>query len=192
MLEQSASPGFTVPPRQTDNLFLGIFPDADGVECITALARQLRVKHGLRGRLFAADRLHLTLHVFNPLQVDLQIIGAITGAATANTAPFQVEFDRVLSFAGRPGRGAFVLRACANNPALTELHRQLADALKERGLRSKRGPGFNPHVTLLYDAQRVVEEPVEPVAWKATELVLVHSLMGQSRYIPLARWVLRG
>jgi 2'-5' RNA ligase len=38
----------------------------------------------------------------------------------------------------------------------------------------------------------VAEEPVERVSWKVSEFVLVHSLQGQTRYIPLARWSLGG
>jgi 2'-5' RNA ligase len=33
---------------------------------------------------------------------------------------------------------------------------------------------------------------VNPVSWKVTEFVLVHSLVGQTRYIQLARWTLEG
>ena len=49
-----------------------------------------------------------------------------------------------------------------------------------------------PHITLLYDGRGIGEHVVEPVRWTVKELVLVHSLLGQSRYIPLGRWSLRG
>jgi len=49
---------------------------------------------------------------------------------------------------------------------------------------------YTPHVTLLYDSQRVVQQAVETVAWTVREFVLVHSLLGQTRHIALMRWSL--
>jgi 2'-5' RNA ligase len=50
--------------------------------------------------------------------------------------------------------------------------------------------GFEPHVTLAYTARDVAAEPVAPVSWLAGEFVLIHSLLGKTRHIPLARWPL--
>jgi 2'-5' RNA ligase len=36
----------------------------------------------------------------------------------------------------------------------------------------------------------IAPEKVAPIAWRAREFVLVHSLLGQTRHIPLARWPL--
>jgi len=47
-------------------------------------------------------------------------------------------------------------------------------------------------VTLLYDDVLVQERAVEPIRWTVSEFVLVHSLLGQTRHIPLARWSLGG
>jgi 2'-5' RNA ligase len=33
---------------------------------------------------------------------------------------------------------------------------------------------------------------VEPIRWTVREFVLVHSLLGQTRHVPLARWSLGG
>ena len=49
-----------------------------------------------------------------------------------------------------------------------------------------------PHVTLLYDDVLVEERAVEPIRWTVREFVLVHSLLGQTRHVPLARWPLGG
>jgi 2'-5' RNA ligase len=46
-------------------------------------------------------------------------------------------------------------------------------------------------VTLLYDERGIAEHAIEPVSWTVREFVLVHSLRGQSKYIPLGRWPLR-
>jgi len=47
-------------------------------------------------------------------------------------------------------------------------------------------------VTLLYDDCSVAEQAVETICWTAREFVLVHSLIGQTLHVPLARWPLRG
>lgn len=50
---------------------------------------------------------------------------------------------------------------------------------------------YTPHVTLPYDDRCVAEQVVETIDWTANEFVLVHSLIGQNRHVPLARWPLR-
>ena len=50
---------------------------------------------------------------------------------------------------------------------------------------------YTPHVTLFYDDRCVAEQVVETIVWTAHEFVLVHSLIGQNRHVPLARWPLR-
>jgi 2'-5' RNA ligase len=51
---------------------------------------------------------------------------------------------------------------------------------------------FTPHITLLYDDKNVVETPIDPINCAADEVVLVHSLLGQTRHIPLGRWKMKG
>lgn len=193
MPEQPLRFCFTVPPKPTDNLFLALFPTAEAARHITQLADHLRRKHGLRGKPLATDRFHVTLFAFRiyPGLSENEFLARSVSAASASVAasalPFEVRFDRAGSFAGRAGHRPFVLRECGNNAALMEFHHHLGRALGGVGK-----PKFTPHVTLLYDRQGTVEEPVEPVSWTANEFVLVHSLVGQTRYLPLARWTLRG
>jgi len=35
-------------------------------------------------------------------------------------------------------------------------------------------------------------QPMDPIGWKPSELVLVHSLLGRARHVTLGRWPLRG
>ena len=51
---------------------------------------------------------------------------------------------------------------------------------------------FKPHVTLLYDDGHVPPQTSLPIGWTVDELVLIHSLVGQSRHIVLGRWPLQG
>ena len=47
---------------------------------------------------------------------------------------------------------------------------------------------YTPHVTLVYGDRLVADRPIEPIGWGVHEFVLVNSLLGRSRYIPLARF----
>jgi 2'-5' RNA ligase len=71
-------------------------------------------------------------------------------------------------------------------------HRVLGTALKKANLGQWAKPGYTPHVTLMYDDSLLDATPVPPVTWMAGEVVLVHSLLGETRHIHLARWPLSG
>ena len=96
----------------------------------------------------------------------------------------------VLGTGGLAALMPFVLRATEGNAPLHALRDALADRLRGVGLGRFAADGFEPHVTLAYDTRLVPTEAVAPVAWTAREFVLVHSLLGQTRHIPLARWPL--
>ncbi len=183
------------PEKPSDNLFLAIVPDRDAAAVITRLALRLRVHHGLHGRPLAANRFHVSLIPlgrFAGVRPDL-VARADKAVAeiAATTRSFTATFDRALSFAGRPGNHAFVLRMSTPNAALQKFRQDLGAACGRFGF-PRAHSQFVPHVTLLYDAQNVTEQEVEPVSWNATEFTLVRSLVGQSRHIPLAHWSLNG
>ena len=74
-----------------------------------------------------------------------------------------------------------------------EFHRSIIvvvkDYLEMAGL-GPRAPHYTPHLTLLYGDRFVADHPVEPVGWTVHEFVLVHSLLGRSRYLLVARFPL--
>jgi 2'-5' RNA ligase len=191
---QFSLPGFDTPQKQTDRLFFAIFPDGDAAARIAQLARHLRGEHGLKGKPLEAQRLHVTLHHlgdFAGLPQDI-IAMACQAAATDAMPPFEITFDRVVSFSRSPAKLPFVLLRGNEVPALTMLQRALGMAMGKAGLKvSHTKSSYTPHVTLLYDDHAVPEQAVETVAWTAQEFVLVHSLLGEHRHVPLARWALR-
>ena len=75
----------------------------------------------------------------------------------------------------------------AESPGFVSLGR----ALEEAGL-MRLSQAFTPHLTLLYDAQRVESVPIAPITWTVREFSLVHTLIGRSRHTVLERWSLRG
>lgn len=193
MPEQSFLPGFEAAPRPTDRLFFAIYPDAAAAAQIARLAQQLRAEHGLQGKPLKSERFHVTLHHLGDYAgLPQDLVAAASGAAASlAAAPFDITFDRVASFTSAPRNRPFVLRGADGLAALTAFQQNLGEALKKTVLGRWAKPGFTPHVTLLYDDRSVPEQAVTPVSWTARELVLVHSLIGRSLHVPLARWPLQ-
>jgi 2'-5' RNA ligase len=189
MPEQLSLAGFGAAPALTDRLFFAILPDMDAAERIAQLARHLRSEHGLKGRPLATERFHVTLHhVGDYTGLPQGIVDtAVKAAATVEMASFEVAFDRAASFFGRTGNRPFVLRGGDGVAALAAFHDVLGTAMRKAGLGGKANPHYTPHVTLLYDDRCIAEQPVDAVSWAVHEFVLVRSLLGQTRHVPLAR-----
>lgn len=194
MPEQLSFAGFDTAPQPTDRLFFAIFPDVATAARIATLAQRLRAEHGLKGKPLATERFHVTLHPLGDyLGLPQEIVAAAGEAASAVVMPpFELAFDRAGSFLGRPRNRPFVLRAGDSVAALKAFQQVLGTAMKNAGLGRWVAPHYTPHVTLLYDGRSVAEHAVERVAWTAHEFVLVRSLLGRTRHVPLARWPLHG
>ncbi len=182
-------------PKTTDRLFFAIYPDpAIAQERIAPLATALRTAQRLHGKILRTERFHVTLHHLGDFaELPQQLVQAACAAAASLTWPcFDVAFDRAESFDNKRNRNnPFVLQGGEQGTAeVIAFQRALGEALRSRGL--KPDGRFTPHLTLLYDDKVVPAQPVEPpVRWTAQEVVLVHSLIGQSIHIPLGRWPLR-
>lgn len=180
--------GFTAP--RTDGLFFALLPDIAAAAQLERTAQQLSIRHRLNGAPLASERFHISLLGFGTYAgLPPELIAAASKiAAEIAGRPFEVIFDRAMSFLGRPRP----LVLCGDD-GVTELlafRRVLGDAIQTRGL-GRAKPQYTPHVTLLYDERGIAEHAIEPVSWTVREFVLVHSLRGQSKYIPLGRWPLR-
>lgn len=193
MSNQLPLPGFTAEPRLTDNLFFAIVPDEDAAVRIARLAEHLRSKHDLDGRPLAMDRLHVSLYhlgTYEGLPTRL-VAAASEAAATVAMPPFDISFDQAVSFSGRPPNRPFVLRTSESNTALTTFWQALAKTMDKAALGRWARSTFTPHLTLLYGDRAIAEQPIEAVGWTVYEFVLVHSVLGQSRYNRLGRWRLQ-
>lgn len=177
------------PPR--DRLFFGVYPDAATAERIAERARALRSAHGLKGQPLASDRFHVTLHeigVYAGLPRGV-VDKALDAGAKVAAAPFEAAFDRAGSFNNR-GANPFVLQGGEGLGGLIALQRALGLAMAGAGLGRRVAKTFTPHVTLFYDSALVADAAIAPIGWTVSEFVLIHSLIGQTRHIPLARWTL--
>ena len=193
MPERLSSTGLDTAPRPTDGLFFALLPDTARAVRIAQLAQQWRDEHGLKGKPLATERFHVTLHHLGNhrgLPQDI-VMRAGKAAAAVVVAPFELGFDRTLSFLGRAGNRPFVLVGGDGLVALTAFEQVLGVALEKGGFGYRAKPRYTPHVTLQYDERSIAEQTVETVAWTAHEFVLVHSLIGKNRHVVLARWPLR-
>lgn len=196
MHEQLYLSGVPRPSAPGDHLFLAIIPDRDTAERITRLTDELRARLGLGNRQLAPERFHVSLYSLGTYSGVPEIVVRATDKAAsvvaASMPPFTIKFDRAGSFTGRPDNRPFVLRDSGDNAALIKFHQRLGVELGRCGFPYNENARFTPHTTLLYSKQSAAEESIVAVSWTVWEFVLVHSLLGKTRHIPLARWQLQG
>lgn len=174
-----------------DGVFFALFPDEAAAAKLARAAQQLCIRHRLETRAFAPERFHVSLlgfGVHSGLPPDL-VAGAADAAAAIALAPFEVTFDRAVSFLGRPR--PLVLCSEDDIPELIAFQRELGHAIQQQGL-GEGAPQCAPHVTMLYDERAIEDHAIEPITWRVRDFTLVHSLRGGSKHVPLRRWPLRG
>ena len=178
------------------SLFLAVFPDPLTANRIGERAARLRQAHGLRGRIRPLHHFHVTLpplgHCSSVPPGLLSTLGQLGRDVTSRVPSFEVTLDRVLSF-GSEGRNR-PLVLCGKetaNVALKNLHQLLGEALAKDGFRVSSTASFTPHLTLLYDRHGIPEESLEAVTWPVSEVVLVRSETGATKYEAKGRWPLR-
>jgi RNA 2',3'-cyclic 3'-phosphodiesterase len=177
----------------SDRLFFALLPDAAAVTEIDERSRRLRLQHGLRGKAIDPARLHVTLFHLGDFPAFPQAVvdAASLAGARLKSPPIAVEFDRVGTFAGANNL-PFVLQAGECAAPLTAFQQALKLVLAKTGIAAPAKRPFTPHLTLMYSDRRIATEPIEPVRWTAREVVLVHSLIGQSRHLRIGQWPLVG
>lgn len=173
-------------------LFFAIRPPPDVAGRLFAFAEGLRDQHKLTGWPTPAARLHISLNGLGRFEAPpAGLVAAGREAAAALAWPsFVVALDRLGTWGRGAGKRPLVMWS---DEGLIGVHR-LHEALHGRLLRAgaARGPArdFNPHLTLLRDAQPVTARPVGPISWRVGELVLLDSLHGEGRHDVLGRWPL--
>jgi 2'-5' RNA ligase len=175
--------------RRGDALFFALVPDAAAAWSLAEIGRDLRLKHGLTGRLVARGHLHLPLIGFDiPADVSPGLVRLATQTAAAiRMAPFEVVLDRARSLAGL--RRPLVLYGNEGVLGVRALQFAIEIAMQELGIGAA-GRRLMPHVTVLDGWRGSVEEAVEPVRWTATEFMLRCHLRGRRESVVLGRWPL--
>ena len=177
----------------TNSVFFALYPGPHAARQLGRLAWYLRHKHRLNGRPLADRRLHVSLcNVGDHARLTSAVAAAIyKEVATITMQPFLVAFNEAKSFNGGH-KQPVVLVGDDGVAGLILFQRELVAALGKIGIGRRKPRPYSPHVTLLYDERRIPDQPVEAISWVVREFVLVCSLQGQGRHIPLARWPLRG
>jgi 2'-5' RNA ligase len=112
-------------------------------------------------------------------------------AASVVAPPFELVFDHVASFAGKPDNRPLVLYANAGNAAAKAFQQTLALGLKNAQLIRRIDGSYTPHLTLLYDTL-IEPKPIGPIRWTVQEFALVCNHQDGSGYELLGSWPLRG
>lgn len=180
-------------PRPSDpdyNLILAIFPDGYTAQQISALGNSLRKMHGLRGKLRPVTHLHVSLpiprHVMHPPGTAVERIGRACKAVASIISPFEIKFDRVMSFRG--SRAIVLLNDNHESDGILSLYRLLCAEFGKLG--SASAPKFEPHLTILYDQQELTPKSITPICWRVKEIALVLSEDGATKYHQVGCWAL--
>jgi 2'-5' RNA ligase len=168
-------------------LFFATVPGPNVAARIYRLAHALRRAHKFDHAIIEPECLHVSLFFLGELS-DQLVQMACGAAAEVRMPPFEIWFDRSVSFRGRPGNRPFVLIGDDGVDCLRSFRRVLGVALAGKGLKRLAKRGFTPHVTLMYAEREVEEHPIQPIGWTVNEFVLIHSMRG---HVHLARWQLR-
>ena len=193
MSEQLSLPGFER-TSAVDFLFFALLLGAKDAPQIVKLRERLCEENRLKGQQVATNLLHISLHYvgeYDGLPRDV-VERAKQAGAVILAKPFDVVFDCVMSF-NRKHDGRPLVLYPGDEVALLAFHAALGEAMKNVGFR-RITSHFKPHMTLLYGDRMLTRQAVEAVRWNVRDFVLVQSLRGrgQSKYIQLARWPLRG
>lgn len=139
------------------------------------------------GRRVEPAKYHVTLHFLGGWRDMPEDVVAACRCAVAEveTSGFHLVIDQAGSFA----RSRVGWLAPSGNSGLDALWSALGHALRSQGVEHRAAETFSPHVTVLRNLSRRVDEaPVEPMSWPVDAFVLVHSHGG--RYEVIDRWAL--
>jgi 2'-5' RNA ligase len=185
-----------VRPREKARLlphkfFFAVQPAADEARAISQLAATMASQHDAVP--LRADNLHVSLNgVGEYATVPADIVDrAITAAAAVDFAPFDIVFDRFLTWNKTRSRPT-VLRCSTGQAELTALYTAICTAMMQSGLPAKEALGI-PHMTLFYSTAVLPEQHLaQPFAWRVDRFCLIHSIHGTGRHKLRGEWLLRG
>lgn len=170
-------------------LYFALQPPPEAAAQALALAEDVRRQHRLAGKPYAASRLHVSLNNVGefkrpPTPVIAKALEAVSDVAVR---PFVVEFNRLGTWTRMEDQRPVVLWGDEGVIGANDLYAVLHKALHRVDLAPRRLGEIAPHMTLLYDGAEVPETFVEPVRWRAAEVVLIHAVHGEGRFDVVGR-----
>ncbi len=175
------------PPRgDAHRLFFALWPD-DALRDAMAGAVETVEPFRDAGRKVDPAKYHVTLHFLGGWrELPDDVVARCREAAGAVEAS---AFHLVIDHAGSFARSRVGWLAPSGNSGLDALWSALGHALDERSVDHRAHDTFSPHVTVLRDlARRMDDVPVDPLSWPVESFVLLHSHGG--RYEVIDRWPL--
>jgi len=173
---------------QMHRLFFAIFPDPPALAAIGRVAARLQAEKVLRGRWTASAKYHVTAWFLGDHADPAAVIArAKDAAAQMRAVPFDITFDRVVTFRGRHQSPCVVRCTSESDEAIEALWRGLGAASSD--VRGEAAGRFVPHLTIAY-ADRMLDAPIaiEPIVTRIEAFALVDSHHAQHEV--LARWPL--
>jgi RNA 2',3'-cyclic 3'-phosphodiesterase len=184
--------GTTTQPRPSDGQSHVLFFAAVPPQAIRErIAEAWRLSGS--GERFRSKTLHSTIQrIANTKSLDTGLLDrARLAASSLHVAPFELCFDRLMTFGGGMGKRALVIGTDGQNDCANDLAAVLHEALREAGFMLPRRRPLVPHVTLAYGAGFAeTRHLTEPVRWTIRDITLIDSLQGQGRHVPLGNWPL--
>ncbi|MEQ9507262.1 MAG: hypothetical protein RLO80_13470 [Hyphomonas sp.] len=177
--------------RPAHNLFFAILVPSPLEEDISNLFENLKQRYRVRKTQIPAPRLHVTLFgVFAGDSLPQRIVelSRLVGGAI-RFVEFDLVLSRILSFRNTQTEKPLVLVADANSARLVNrLVGQIGEAFTAlSGLQTPRTRPITPHLTLVWHRITVPEQPIAPVKLPVSEIALIHSHVGKSKYDVLGR-----
>lgn len=178
-------------PNRPNPLFIAIRVPPDAAAGIQLSVQDLSARNNLSGSLVDDGRLHISLVEvgggFLGDDAPRNVVALVTEAVSSIIMPpFKVTLDRAMKF--KP----IVLLPGEGREAMMQLERALAERLARVGFKTAPPSRFKPHISVLYDAERIEEQAIIPVSWTVEEFVLIYSLYGKTIHKLEGRWPLRG
>lgn len=168
-----------------------MLPDDEAADRIVRLAADLRRRHGLKGAITPAARLHMSLNfvgTFRGPPTRSVMEKAASLAAKVASRSFAVTLNHVESWKG--DSHPLVLLGDDGVIGVQLLHAAIHKALVAGTMAPRREPEIWPHVSLLWDKAGPPKAFVDPINWTAREFVLLDSPYGEGRHEVLGRWPL--
>lgn len=178
---------------QEHNLFFALMAPPCAIPFLAEKCAHFRDRYKLRSAPIPPDRLHISLHpVFRGRRLPPRVthLSKIIGGAF-RFEQFELKLDMVMSYQNRRAKKPFVVCAQRPSPHITRLARHMGETFSVlSGEPPRAGQRISPHITLVWDKTIIPPQRIEPIAIPVTEITLVHSHVGHSRYEFLGRWSL--
>ncbi|MGE6697266.1 2'-5' RNA ligase family protein [Hyphomonas sp. NPDC076900] len=192
----SGASNFHPPPDvavREHNLFFAVMAPPCAHPFLAEKSAQFRGRYAMRGAPITPDRWHISLHhIFRGPLLPPKVIESSTIIGKAlRFEQFELKLGRVMSYQNHRRKKPFVV--CTHQPSthMDRLARLMGEAfIVLSGTPPRAARRISPHITLAWDRVIVPPQAIDPITIPVTEIALIHSHVGHSRYEFLGRWAL--